>query len=87
MVIRGTLTPSPSPSPSPLPPDDYEVEVDPDNMIIRGGGNSFEFSLYNNAQLADSLTSLTSSSSTTSFDLSNDAPAYNEDLISYKAHM
>ncbi|KAI9584659.1 hypothetical protein GQX74_006554 [Glossina fuscipes] len=87
MVIRGTLTPSPSPSPSPLPPDDYEVEVDPDNMIIRGGGNNFELSLYNNAQLAESLTSLTSSSSTTSFDLSNDLPAYNEDLISYKAHI
>ncbi|KAL9898414.1 tropomodulin isoform 3-T4 [Glossina fuscipes fuscipes] len=89
MVIRGTLTPSPSPSPSPspLPPDDYEVEVDPDNMIIRGGGNNFELNLYNNAQLAESLTSLTSSSSTTSFDLSNDLPAYNEDLISYKAHI
>lgn len=34
-----SATPTPSPSPSPQPPaDDYDVEVDPDNMVIRGGG-------------------------------------------------
>nr|DAA04423.1 TPA_inf: HDC16429 [Drosophila melanogaster] len=33
---------TPSPSPSPQPPVDYEVEEDPDNMVIRGGGDAFD---------------------------------------------
>ncbi|KAH8308009.1 hypothetical protein KR059_004269 [Drosophila kikkawai] len=33
---------TPSPSPSPQPPADYEVEEDPDNMVIRGGGEAFD---------------------------------------------
>ncbi|KAH8247290.1 hypothetical protein KR038_001637 [Drosophila bunnanda] len=37
-----SVTPSPSPSPSPQPRPDYEVEEDPDNMVIRGGGEAFD---------------------------------------------
>lgn len=37
-----SLSPSPSPSPSPQPPIEYDVEVDPDNMVIRGGGDAFD---------------------------------------------
>ncbi|KAH8384212.1 hypothetical protein KR200_002706 [Drosophila serrata] len=37
-----SATPSPSPSPSPQPRADYEVEEDPDNMVIRGGGEAFD---------------------------------------------
>ncbi|KAH8381391.1 hypothetical protein KR093_004100 [Drosophila rubida] len=37
-----TPSPSPSPSPSPQPPADYDVEIDPDNMVIRGGGDAYD---------------------------------------------